>query len=221
MEEARLTTWIVGGIVIITSLSVHEFSHAAAAYLQGDDTAEREGRLTLNPLAHLDPLGTLLPIVLILSGSPFVLGWAKPVPFNPFALKNPRWGSLLVGLAGPLSNFVMFLVCALLYAFVPIMHQGLLGLLLITATVVNFVLGCFNLLPFAPLDGSKIIAALIPPRYLASYYRFETYSPFIFLAVFILAYPMISAVIGRLLCFVLGVIGGSMAVQLGCRPWQY
>lgn len=150
--------------VLIMSVVVHEVSHGYAAYLQGDPTARLQGRLTLNPLKHLDPMGSIvIPLVSYALGG-FIIGWAKPVPFNPYNLRNQRWGELLVAIAGPISNFSIALVFALLirlsvgYAILPLSFTTIAA----TVVLVNLMLAVFNLIPIPPLDGSKILFSVLP-----------------------------------------------------------
>ncbi|HEY0220869.1 MAG TPA: site-2 protease family protein [Candidatus Paceibacterota bacterium] len=147
-------------IIFIFSVIIHEVAHGYAAYLQGDNTAKYAGRLTLNPWPHVDIFGSiLLPLVLIISGSPMVIGWAKPVPFNPYNLRNQRWGEALVAAAGPLSNIVIAAVFGLFLRF------GLFTSLsdpFIYIVFINLVLAVFNLVPIPPLDGSKILFSILP-----------------------------------------------------------
>jgi Zn-dependent protease len=143
------------------SVIVHEVSHGYVAYILGDPTAKYAGRLTLNPLKHLDPVGSILvPIITSLAGFPF--GWAKPVPYNPYNLKAGKWGPAIVAAAGPLSNLFLAIVFGLISRF----FFGYFSLpaqtLLFTIIFVNISLGIFNLLPVAPLDGSKLLFALLP-----------------------------------------------------------
>jgi Zn-dependent protease len=147
--------------ILLFSAIVHEVAHGLMAERLGDDTARQEGRITLNPIVHIDPFGSiLLPAMLLLAGSPILFGAAKPVPVNFNNLKNPKIGMALVSLAGPLSNFAL----ALLF-LVPI-KLGLVnfvsGPILIKAILINLVLGVFNLIPIPPLDGSKIVASMLP-----------------------------------------------------------
>ena len=150
--------------VLAVSLSVHEAAHAFAAYHLGDDTAKRMGRLSLNPLVHLDPLGSLM----MLTGMP--IGWAKPVPVNANNLHNPRTGMPLVSFAGPLSNIIMALLGCLIYSFLGY-SLGDSGwyLMLHIFIVVNFSLAIFNLLPIHPLDGANFITAFMSDRVAAIY----------------------------------------------------
>ena len=169
-------------IIFILALSIHEFSHAYAGYLMGDTTAERQGRLTLNPLAHIDPLGF---IALLTIG----FGWAKPVPYNPYNLRYAHWGPLLVALAGPGSNLLMGIVSALL---VPIFasslgSQNLLVFFLLHFSYLNFGLMLFNLIPVPPLDGSQILLfALSDYRYRAIRERIERQGPMLMMGLVIL-----------------------------------
>lgn len=152
--------WI---IAIFASLTVHEFSHALMSKLKGDSTAEREGRLTLNPIAHLDLYG-LIPLLF------FGFGWAKPVPYNPYNLKNPKWDSVLIALAGPFSNLVIAIVAAIAFRFLIIGGvfplDNLLGAFLFFLILLNLFLLFFNIIPIHPLDGSKLFFALFDaPKY--------------------------------------------------------
>lgn len=151
------------------SVVVHEFSHGYAAYLLGDNTARLSGRLTLNPIKHLDLFGSIiLPFLLIISNAGFVIGWAKPVPYNPNNLSNKRWGNLFVAIAGIAANLVLVIVFGLLIRFAP-----MLGIPFgspfykITSIIVilNLVLILFNLIPIPPLDGSKVLFSFLPLKY--------------------------------------------------------
>lgn len=139
---------------LIIALTVHEFAHALVGKLRGDDTAEKFGRLTLNPLSHIDPLGF---IMLVTIG----FGWAKPVPFDPQNLKSPLKDGLLIALAGPFSNLVMAVVAAVLFRIFletgAVAMDTMLGAFLVLSVLVNFLLLVFNLIPVHPLDGSKVI----------------------------------------------------------------
>lgn len=147
--------------VILVSMTLHEVMHGYVAYMLGDDTAKHQGRLTLNPLKHIDPFLTLiLPVMLAIIGAP-IFGGAKPVPFNPARLKWDEWGAALVAIAGPLTNlfiaFVVFGVYATLGA-----PGGIVGMVLSTAVTVNLGFFIFNMIPFPPLDGSRVLYALAP-----------------------------------------------------------
>lgn len=139
-------------ISIAAAISIHEFSHAWAADRLGDPTPRLQGRLTLNPRAHLDPIGTLMLIL-------FRFGWGKPVMFDPFNLKNPRRDAMLIGLAGPVSNLLTATAAALVMRLMG--QMGLMSLMLTSFIVISVVLAVFNLVPVHPLDGGKIIAGLL------------------------------------------------------------
>lgn len=153
--SGSLAAMLSGAVIVLVTITVHELAHGYTAYLLGDNTAKNAGRLSLNPLAHLDPLGAIL---LFVTG----FGWAKPVPINPFYFKGNRSrGILLVSLAGPLSNIVLAFVLAM---FVPLAARFNMSLAQIIASAIylNIYMAIFNLLPIPPLDGSKILASLIP-----------------------------------------------------------
>jgi len=159
---------------LLLALTVHEAAHGLIAHRLGDPTAKNHGRLTLNPLAHLDPVGLL---ALWLVG----FGWAKPVPVNPMYFRGDRRrGMFLVGLAGPAANFLLALVFSMLFAIVPLFQEHALVREIMTATFVyNIFLGTFNLLPFPPLDGSKVLAYFLPRNVAYSFSQLEQYGPLI------------------------------------------
>lgn len=146
-------TFILIALALILSLSFHEAAHAFVANKLGDPTAKLLGRLTLNPLAHLDPMGTFL---LLFAG----IGWGKPVPFNPNYLKNPKRDSALISFAGPFSNFLLAVTFALLLRLVG--QAGILGTFFYLMVLYNLLLGFFNLIPLHPLDGFKVVNGFLP-----------------------------------------------------------
>ena len=149
-------------IVIIISVILHEVAHGYAAYLLGDPTAKLEGRLTLNPISHIDPIGTLvIPLVLFASQAGFLFGWAKPVPYNPYNLKK-RFDETIVAAAGPMTNVALALLAALLYHALGSNTSELIASFLFMVIFINLFLAVINLLPLPPLDGSKIISTLLP-----------------------------------------------------------
>lgn len=153
-------------IILLFSVVVHEVSHGLAALYLGDDTAEKMGRLTLNPIKHLDPIGSvLLPLMLVLLRSGFIFGWAKPVPYNPLNLKMPRRDSAILAFAGPVANFSLAFIFGLIMRII-IATSSFVSLLpfLMFIVWINLILGVFNLLPIPPLDGSKILFYLFPSR---------------------------------------------------------
>lgn len=156
------------------SVVVHEVSHGLMARHLGDRTAEYAGRLTMNPMKHLDMLGSvILPAILVLSGSQFLIGWAKPVPFNPYNLRNQKWGEALVAFAGPLSNLILAIFFGLLIRFglLPVSSISIVLMIIFT----NLSLFLFNLTPIPPLDGSKILFAILPQKYYALRENLEKY----------------------------------------------
>jgi Zn-dependent protease len=159
-SPALALAWMVA---IFTSLTVHEFSHALAGKIKGDLTAEREGRLTLNPVAHIDLMG-LIPLFI------FGFGWAKPVPFNPYNLKNPKWDSVYIALAGPLSNLILAIISGVAFRVLissgTVAPNNLLAAFLFLMILINLFLMFFNIVPIHPLDGSKLFFALFDhPKY--------------------------------------------------------
>lgn len=170
--------------LLIPSIVLHEVSHGAVALFFGDHTAQRAGRLTLNPVSHIDPLGTIvLPAILVLSGAP-AFGWAKPVPVTLSNLRNPRGQALLVSLAGPATNLAIMAVATVV--FILFRPDGLFGEGLLILGLVNLVLAVFNLIPLPPLDGSAILERFMPRSWWPGYLRFRQYSMFILLGIFLL-----------------------------------
>jgi len=175
--------------VVVPSVILHEISHGWVARIFGDDTAARAGRLTLNPLAHVDPVGTLIvPAVLALAGYG-VFGWAKPVPVNTVRLRSPRNQAVLVSLAGPLTNLILALIGAFVFiAFFrttfnatanAALQPSVLSRAVLFFSVVNVGLMAFNLIPVPPLDGSVVFERALPPRYWPGYLRIRPYTGFI------------------------------------------
>jgi Zn-dependent protease len=146
-------TFVLIAVALVLSLSFHEAAHAFVADRLGDPTAKMLGRLTLNPLAHLDPMGTFL---LLFAG----IGWGKPVPFNPTYLKNPKRDSALISFAGPFSNFLLAIIFAILFKLVG--TTGIVGTFLYFMVLYNLLLGFFNLIPLHPLDGFKVVNGFLP-----------------------------------------------------------
>lgn len=147
-------------LVIILSVVIHEYMHGWAAERQGDDTARLAGRLTLNPIPHIDPMGTIfVPLMLLLLQVNFLIGWAKPVPYNPFNLRNRRWGPALVAAAGPAVNLFIAIIFGLIIRSIPV---SIYTVFLSRIVEINILLAVFNLVPIPPLDGSKILFSLLP-----------------------------------------------------------
>ena len=173
-------------LILLMSVVVHEVCHGLAALYYGDHTAEYQGRLTLNPLKHLDPVGSiLLPALLFFTGSGVVFGWAKPVPYNPYNLEPGRWPEAAVALAGPASNFIIAAFFAILLRL-GVAHNYSPAFLHVTATIVlvNLLLMVFNLVPVPPLDGSRLLFAIFPEKLYRYRNFFERYG-FVLVIVFI------------------------------------
>lgn len=226
-----VSIFIIAALII--SAIFHEYAHGYAAYKLGDHTAKNAGRLTMNPLAHLDPVGSILiPLLLVLSKAGFVIGWAKPVPYNPYNLRDAKYGDLKVALAGPGTNLFLAVIFGLVARFMPIdlsfkkdlilaffsdntdflvgqIHGSFPSSLFILASIicfVNLLLMIFNLIPVPPLDGSKILLTFLPFRWHATYYRLEPYGMFII--IFLLWFGFINFILSvALIPLFTGIIG--------------
>jgi len=156
-------------IILLFSVIVHELAHGYVAYSLGDPTAKYAGRLTLNPIKHLDPFGSIiLPLLLFIAGSPFLFGWAKPVPINPYNFTDKKYGEIKVSIAGPASNFSIAIVFGLVLRFVPdaiIASNPGIQIALSYIVAINIWLAIFNLIPIPPLDGSWILFSFFPARW--------------------------------------------------------
>ena len=156
---------VFGFLIFIFSAVIHEYAHGAAAEALGDSTPRAMGRMTMNPLVHLEVFGSfLLPILLFISGASFIIGWAKPVVFNPNNLRDKKFGVARVAAAGPLANISMAVLMALILRFVPIPNERFVTLLAIVVYY-NLLLAIFNLIPIPPLDGSKFLFDVLPAKY--------------------------------------------------------
>lgn len=163
---------------LLVAITVHEYAHARVAYSFGDPTAKMQGRMSLNPLVHLDPIGTLM---MLIAG----IGWARPVPVNPYRFRNYRTGMLSVAAAGPLSNFAAAFIALILLTISGSTYGSIGYGLLQWLVLLNIMLGVFNLIPLPPLDGSKVLASLAPDSVLSFYRQIEPLAPFILLALII------------------------------------
>lgn len=160
-QDVSLVLMIFSIAVLVMSVIVHEVSHGFVAGMLGDPTAKYAGRLTLNPLKHIDPVGSIIvPIITSLAHIPF--GWAKPVPYNPYNLKAGKWGPAIVALAGPASNLLIAVIFGLILRLFFVSFSTPIQQAFFVIMLVNISLGIFNLLPIAPLDGSKLLFALLP-----------------------------------------------------------
>jgi len=176
-------------IILIFSVILHECAHGLVAERCGDPTARQAGRITLNPIPHLDPIGSIfLPGIMILinlvTGSGFIFGWAKPVPINPYNLNDPKRDMMWVGLAGPATNFAVALFLALVFRLLAI-SASLGATILFYGITINLILGFFNLIPIPPLDGSRILSSLLPEEYAYKLSRIEPFGFMILIILFI------------------------------------
>jgi len=187
--------------VLIFSVIIHELSHGYAALMLGDPTAKLAGRLTLNPIPHLDPLGSIIiPAILALTPGGIIFGWAKPVPYNPYNLRNQKWGESVVAFAGPASNLVIAIVFGLIIRFGDLVLSPATVYMMSLVVFINILLAFFNLIPIPPLDGSKVLNAFLPYGAWVKYNEFRsaierygmlTTFAFIFLFIYLLWTPFI------------------------------
>lgn len=192
---------------LLIAITIHEFAHARMAYHFGDATAKKQGRMTLNPLSHLDLIGT---IMILLVG----FGWAKPVPINPYNFNQYRRGLRWVSFAGPLVNFALGFVSLLIFTvlFNIGLTEGLIMRFIMVLAQLNILLGIFNLLPIPPLDGSKILMSYLPDAYLGYYRMIEQYAPLILLAL------IITQVLGIIIFPLYNLIFNLFATVIGLLP---
>lgn len=205
----NLTGLLVVFGVILVSMVLHELAHGVVAYWLGDNTAKVDGRLTLNPLKHLDPiLSVLMPLLLFISGAP-VFGGAKPVPVDSRNLRFGPWGMALVAIAGPITNFLIAFVSFLIGHWTGLLYEpGLVGVIFTQMVMVNLGFGVFNLIPIPPLDGSRVLYAIAPDPIRNVMERFEGFG-LIIVMVLVVALP---GVIGR-------IMGGAMQGILDFFYW--
>lgn len=181
---------------LLVAIIVHEYSHGFMAYLLGDNTAKESGRLTFNPAKHLDPIGFVFLLL-------FRFGWAKPVPINPNNFKKRKRDTILVSLAGPFSNFLLALIIGFIISLGIIRNNIVLNILIIMLWY-NIMLGVFNLLPFPPLDGSKILASLLPNKFEYAFYRYERHLQLIL--ILLVATNTIDKILGPFINFSLNLL---------------
>ncbi len=204
-------------IVLIFLTIIHEVSHGLMAYKLGDNTAKDMGRLTLNPLKHLEFFGSfLVPLLFIMSGSPFILGWAKPVPFNPYNLKNPKRDGALIAAAGPTSNFLIAIIFGLIVRIIagfsavaasPVLVNVLMLINLII--FVSVLLGVFNLIPIPPFDGSRIVFPFLKGGAERLWLQLEQYGTFL---VILLLFGGLLSLIYPIVVFIYKLIAGPAAI---------
>lgn len=204
--------------ILIYSAILHEIAHGFIAYRLGDPTAKVRGRLTLNPIPHIDPvMSVLVPFILIISGSPIIFGGAKPVPVDPFNLRDGRKDLALVSLVGPLTNLSIAIIASILiHLFFPgftfistLQNGGIPGYILAMTVLLNLVLMIFNLVPIPPLDGSKVFSLLLPPKEAAAYLSLGSIGMFIL--IFLLFFPIgglsLIDIVWNLVLFLLSLLG--------------
>lgn len=200
-------------VILLFSVIVHEVMHGVVAKKFGDRTAERAGRLTLNPIPHIDPIGTVaLPLLLVISGSPILFGWAKPVPVNPLNFSSLRRGELFVSAAGILANFSLAILAALTFHLLNALPQtfpGILGPLLRFTVLINLILAIFNLFPIPPLDGSKLLMSQLPHKLAREYQRLEQYGFLILLILLFVPFGG-SSVLHAILSFFVGIFSSLL-----------
>lgn len=205
---------VISLAVFVFSMTCHEVAHGYVAYKFGDDTAKREGRITLNPLKHLDLTGMILPILLLLSGSGFLIGWAKPVPVNFSRLKPNRLGLFCVAIAGITVNFI-FAAMALVIIRVFGRNFDINGLVitaLLSVYIINLALGLFNLIPVTPLDGGRIIYSMAGTKVREFYNQIEKYG--ILIILFLVYIGFVSDYLSVVLSFFLGLTGINIGLGL-------
>ena len=175
MQASDPTQIIIFLAVLIMSVILHEVTHGYVAEMLGDPTAKLSGRLTLNPLSHLDPMGSFfVPFIMMITGGP-IFGWAKPVPYNPYNLRGGKWGPAIVAVAGPLMNLFLAIVFSQIFKYQIFASEGVNNLL-VGAIFINLSLFVVNMIPVSPIDGSKILFAIIPDRFYFVVETLEKYS---------------------------------------------
>ncbi len=200
-------TTLIYVAILIMSVVVHEVAHGYTAYYLGDSTAKHAGRLTINPIPHLDIFGSvILPFLFILLGGP-IFGWAKPVPFNPNNLRNYKWGTVAVAFAGVFSNLVLAFIFAGILRLTPVLGIASDGLSTILGIIVatNVLLAIFNLVPLPPLDGSRILFALLPSRLRGVEMFIERYALIIFFVFAFVIWPYFAPIVNFVTKWLLGL----------------
>lgn len=190
--------------ILIFSVIIHEIAHGLMADRLGDPTARLQGRLTLNPIKHIDPVGSIL-VPLVTSFAGFTFGWAKPVPYNPYNLRDRRIGEFLIALAGPASNIVLALIFGMIIRFT---FPGTVTPFIEITTyivIINLVLAIFNLIPVPPLDGSKLLFAFMPNQYGRTRIMLEQYAPILIVIVVIFVWRIVSPIIEPIFRIITGI----------------
>ncbi|OGB87827.1 hypothetical protein A3J44_00090 [candidate division WOR-1 bacterium RIFCSPHIGHO2_02_FULL_45_12] len=206
-----LIFYVIIAFILLYSIILHEIAHGKVAELMGDTTARMHGRITLNPIPHLDPFGTILPILLMLSGSPIVFGWARPVPINPYNFNDYKKGMIWVSAAGILTNLFVAWVLATIVKLIP--EATSTGLYVFAQALkfgvrINIVLAVFNLFPIPPLDGSKILATLLPYEQARYIDRLERFG--FMILILILMFPPIQMLLWGIINFIYNLMMFSL-----------
>ncbi len=204
MDYTQIISYILIACAALIALTLHEYAHGYVAHLLGDDTAKNSGRLTLNPIKHIDIIGLLALIVIH-------IGWAKPVPINPYNFRSRKSGTILVSLAGPLTNFVLALISGLLFKLTHSINEYL-SFFFLYSIIINVGVAIFNMLPFPPLDGSKIAASLLPVKLEEYFYKYQQFLVIIVLGLYLLGFvsKIIDPVIDFVLELILNIYGYSL-----------
>lgn len=206
----KILTYVIQFAVVLFAISIHEAAHGWMANLFGDPTAKLQGRITLNPIAHIDLVGTIIfPLLLIAMGAP-VFGWAKPVMVNPYNLRNPKRDHMFISAAGPGSNILASVAAIIIFVIlrrlniITLMNPGIIALILFYLIVINIFLAIFNLIPIPPLDGSGIIEGLLKGQALESYQKIK---PFGFIILIVIIYAGFLDILARpILRFIINIL---------------
>jgi len=206
----KILTYVIQFAVVLFAISIHEAAHGWMANFFGDPTAKLQGRITLNPIAHIDLVGTIIfPLLLIAMGAP-VFGWAKPVMVNPYNLKNPKRDHMYIAAAGPGANIIASIVTIIIFIvlkrlnIITLMNPGIIALILFYLIIINVFLAIFNLIPIPPLDGSGIIEGLLKGQALESYQKIK---PFGFIILIVIIYAGFLDILARpILNFIINIL---------------
>ena len=205
MTDGTALTFVFSLIILIFSVIIHEVSHGYAALFLGDRTAQDQGRLTLNPIKHIDPIGSIIfPALSLLLGG-FIFGWAKPVPFNPYNLRNRKWGEAIVAAAGPASNIFIAVAFGLALRWSPSLAASAAAGLVATIVLINLMLGTFNLIPIPPLDGSRLLLVLLPARFEKARRTMDRYGLVVVILLILVLAPIASIVVSWLFTLITGI----------------
>lgn len=186
--------FLLGFAALIINITVHEFGHAIAAVRAGDDTPKMQGRISLNPIDHLDPIGTIMMVITMING--YGIGWGKPVIVNPMNFRSPRWDNFRVSFQGPLHNLILAAIVGIIFRFVDIMPLSPAYVFVKALVVSGIFLALFNLIPIGPLDGSHILSSLLPIEKAREYDRFNSqYGTIIMLALVLVGGSILSAIL--------------------------